>query len=69
MVNGITDKVLSHELKELETNLLITRTVYETSPPKVEYTITEHGLSLEYVLDSLRNWGVAHRRKVTEGNE
>lgn len=63
-INGISDKILAKELRDLETNQLITRTVYETFPPKVEYTITEHGLSLENVLLSLRNWGNSHRKKI-----
>lgn len=61
----ITDKVLSKELKELETNHLITRTVHDTFPPTVEYEITEHGLSLEKVIMAMKDWGLEHRKKVT----
>lgn len=63
-VNGITDKTLSKELKNLEANQLICREVYATFPPTVEYSITPHGLSLEKVLDELHFWGLAHRKKV-----
>jgi DNA-binding HxlR family transcriptional regulator len=63
-VSGITDKTLSKELKSLEANKLINRDVYNTFPPTVEYSITEHGLSLEHVLDGLHYWGLAHRKKV-----
>ena len=63
-VSGITDKTLSKELKNLEANKLITREVYDTFPPTVEYSITAHGLSLENVIDSLHFWGLAHRKKV-----
>ena len=63
-LGGITDKVLSKELKSLEANRLIERTVYDTFPPTVEYTITAHGLSLEKVLDELHYWGLAHRKKI-----
>ncbi|MBA4851368.1 helix-turn-helix transcriptional regulator [Emticicia sp. BO119] len=63
-VNGITDKTLSRELKNLETNELIKRTVHDTFPPTVEYTITEHGLSLEKVLEELHYWGLLHRKQV-----
>lgn len=63
-VNGITDKTLSKELKSLEMNKLISRNVYDTFPPTVEYAITAHGLSLEKVLDDLHFWGLAHRKKV-----
>lgn len=63
-LNGITDKTLSKELKSLEANKLITREVYDTFPPAVEYTITPHGLSLEKVLDELHFWGLSHRKEV-----
>jgi DNA-binding HxlR family transcriptional regulator len=63
-INGITDKMLSKELKELEMNQLIIRTVYDTFPPTVEYAITQHGLSLDPVILSLKNWGIHHRKKI-----
>ncbi|PRD48544.1 winged helix-turn-helix transcriptional regulator [Sphingobacterium haloxyli] len=63
-VMGITDKTLSKELKLLESNLLISRHVYDTFPPTVEYAITEHGMSLENVLKELHYWGLHHRKKV-----
>ncbi|MBV7529456.1 helix-turn-helix domain-containing protein [Chitinophaga sp. sic0106] len=63
-VSGITDKTLSKELKSLESNQLISREVYDTFPPTVEYTITPHGLSLGKVLDELHFWGLQHRKKV-----
>ncbi len=63
-INGITDKMLSRELKELEGNQIITRTVYDTFPPTVEYSITSHGMSLSKVIMSLRDWGTGHRKKI-----
>ena len=63
-VNGITDKTLSKELKSLEFNKLITREVHDSFPPRVEYSITKHGMSLEKVLDELHFWGLAHRVEV-----
>lgn len=63
-VQGITDKTLSKELKNMEANQLISRTVYDTFPPTVEYAITPHGLSLEKVLDELHFWGLLHRQHV-----
>jgi DNA-binding HxlR family transcriptional regulator len=63
-VNGITDKILSKELKSLETNKLIKRESFDTFPPTVEYSITPHGLSLEKVMDALHYWGLAHRREI-----
>lgn len=63
-VTGITDKTLSRELKSLETNQLIKREVFDTFPPKVQYSITEHGISLEKVLEELHFWGLLHRETV-----
>lgn len=63
-VNGITDKTLSKELKSLEANRLIKRQVYDTFPPAVEYSITEHGKSLEKVMEELHYWGLAHRKTI-----
>lgn len=63
-VAGITDKTLSKELKNLEGNKLLKRTVYDSFPPAVEYAITEHGKSLEKVMEELHFWGLAHRREI-----
>ena len=63
-VVGITDKMLSKELKDLEMNQLVKRTIYDTFPPTVEYSITDHGRSLKKVINELRNWGTEHRRKL-----
>ncbi len=63
-VTGITDKTLSKELKNLEANRLITRSVYDTFPPTVEYSITPHGKSLEKVMEELHYWGLAHRKEI-----
>jgi DNA-binding HxlR family transcriptional regulator len=63
-IRGITPKVLSKELKELEANQLINRVVYNLFPPHVEYSITDHGTSLDSVFISLMNWGDSHRKKI-----
>ncbi len=63
-IPGLTDKSLSKELKELEVNQLITRKVFDSFPPRVEYAITQHGRSLEKVINELRDWGNDHRRKI-----
>ena len=57
----VTDRTLSRNLKELEADGLIVRTVYPEVPPKVEYTLTERGRSLVAVLDKLCDWGEANR--------
>jgi len=63
-VEGISDKMLSKELKDLEANLLVERTVFDTFPPTVEYKITEHANTLQEVMLSLKNWGILHRKKI-----
>lgn len=63
-VPGISDKTLSKELKSLEANRLIDRAIRHAFPPMVEYSITDHGRSLEKVLDELHFWGLTHRKAV-----
>lgn len=65
-VDGISDKMLSKELKSLEVNFLVKRTVYDTFPPTVEYEITEHADTLQEVMFALTKWGKLHRKKITE---
>jgi len=63
-VDRISDKMLSKELKDLETNQLVKRTVYNTFPPAVEYSVTEHTGSLKNLIAELRDWGILHRKKI-----
>ena len=63
-IDGISDKMLSKELKDLEMNHLVKRTVYDTFPPTVEYEVTEHARTLYDVMKSLRDWGQHHRKKI-----
>jgi len=63
-IPNITDKMLSKELRDLEQNHLVKRTVYDTFPVTVEYSMTEYGKSLDKVIDELRKWGVAHRKRI-----
>ena len=63
-VEGISDKMLSKELKDLEMNHLVKRTVYDTFPPTVEYEVTKHAESLYEVMKALRDWGLNHRKKI-----
>lgn len=59
----VSDKTLSQNLKELEADGLIIRTVYPQIPPKVEYSLSEKGKSLMLVLDQLCIWGEENRNK------
>lgn len=56
-INGITHKMLSQQLKELESDGIIKRDEYPEIPPKVEYSLTEKGFTLIPVLKSMVNWG------------
>ncbi|MBQ6591500.1 MAG: helix-turn-helix transcriptional regulator [Solobacterium sp.] len=60
-LKNVADKTLSQNLKELEADDLIIRTVYPQIPPKVEYALTERGHSLVSVLDKLCDWGNENR--------
>jgi DNA-binding HxlR family transcriptional regulator len=64
-VPKITTRVLSKELKELEANQLIKRTVYDAFPVLIEYTITEYCNTLHPVIDAMWAWGEAHRKRIT----
>jgi DNA-binding HxlR family transcriptional regulator len=61
---GITQKMLTQELRAMEENGLVKRKVYPVVPPKVEYSLTEYGKTLEPILKSMRLWGEKHRQKV-----
>ncbi len=62
-VGNISQKVLTANLRSMEENGLLTRKVYPEVPPRVEYTLTETGLSLRPVLDALSSWGAEYKRK------
>ncbi|MGM9988054.1 MAG: winged helix-turn-helix transcriptional regulator [Bacillaceae bacterium] len=60
LVPGITQKMLTTQLRELEHEDIISRKVYPQIPPKVEYSITEYGKSLSPILCAMHRWGEAH---------
>ena len=57
---GITQKMLTKQLRELEEEDIIKRVVYPQVPPKVEYSITEYGKTLEPILADMHEWGMKH---------
>jgi DNA-binding HxlR family transcriptional regulator len=61
-VVGISEKVLIQQLRDLEAERLVSRTVEQTVPPRVEYTLTAHGRTLCDVVERMARWGGAHRR-------
>ncbi|MDD7886762.1 helix-turn-helix domain-containing protein [Flavivirga sp. 57AJ16] len=63
-IKGISPKVLSNELKDLEMNFLIKRIVYPSSPVSIIYESTAYSHTLKNVLEELSTWGKNHRDKV-----
>nr|WP_244183264.1 helix-turn-helix domain-containing protein [Polaribacter sejongensis] len=57
-IEGISNKMFTQTVRELEKDGLISRKVYPVVPPKVEYTLTKRGQSLEGILRSLDKWGL-----------
>lgn len=66
VVEGISAKVLSAELKELELNGFVKRNVFTGTPVVVEYELTDYSQTLHEVLDALSQWGAMHREKIRQ---
>lgn len=65
-ITGISSKVLANELKDLELNDFVTRTVYQTNPVSIIYEATAYSRTLKEVLRELSAWGEQHREKVKQ---
>ena len=61
-IKGVTAKMLTQQLRELESSQLIHREVFPIIPPKVEYSLTELGRSLLPILVAMRDWGADYMR-------
>jgi DNA-binding HxlR family transcriptional regulator len=59
-ISGITQKMLTQQLREMEKDGVINRKVYAQVPPKVEYSLTEKGKSLKPILGAMCDWGMEH---------
>jgi DNA-binding HxlR family transcriptional regulator len=64
---GVSEKMLTQHLREMEEDGLVHREVYAEVPPRVEYSLTEHGRTLNQALGPLGTWGVERIRR--EGSE
>ena len=62
-IGHVSQKVLTAQLRDMEASGLVSRRVYAEVPPRVEYTLTELGRSLEPVLDALRHWGGEYKAR------
>lgn len=65
-LNGITEKMLAQQLRDLESAGLINRKLYGEVPPRVEYSLSEFGKSIEPIMDKFAEWGVSNKDKITE---
>ena len=61
---GISQKVLTDSLRAMETDGIVIRTVFAEVPPRVEYSLSDLGMSMKPILDSLANWGTDYRKQV-----
>ncbi|WP_443741696.1 winged helix-turn-helix transcriptional regulator [Tractidigestivibacter sp.] len=66
-VGHISQKVLTSQLRTMEEAGLVHREVFAEVPPRVEYSLTPLGRSLQPVLDSLRDWGTKYKRHLSDG--
>lgn len=63
-LEGISQKVLTDSLRQMEADGIITRTVYPEVPPRVEYALSELGESMRPILDSMQAWGNSYKAKM-----
>lgn len=64
-VGSISQKVLTQNLREMESSGLVVRKVYAEVPPRVDYTLTETGYSLQPILDSMVEWGTSYKNNLS----
>lgn len=65
-LEGISQKVLTDSLRSMESDGIITRTIYPEVPPKVEYSLSELGESMRPILNSLEQWGNAYKSTIEQ---
>jgi len=63
-LDGISQKVLTDNLRSMEEDGIITRTVYPEVPPRVEYALSELGETMRPILDSMEQWGIEYKNKI-----
>ena len=62
-IGSVSQKVLTAQLRDMEQSGLVNRKVYAEVPPRVEYSLTELGKSLQPILDAMSNWGEGYKEK------
>lgn len=63
---GISQKVLTDSLRSMETDRIITRTVYPEVPPKVVYSLSELGESMRPIIKAMETWGISYKQQLQE---
>ena len=66
LMPNITQKMLTQQLRELEADGVVVRTVFEQVPPKVIYSLSDYGWSLKPILDAMCAWGECHIEQIGE---
>ncbi|MBE7637351.1 hypothetical protein GUA87_10885 [Sneathiella sp. P13V-1] len=59
-IDGVTQRMLTQQLRELEEDKVVARKVYAEVPPRVEYSLTAYGRTLEPIMIAMRDWGAEH---------
>lgn len=67
-LEGISQKVLTDSLRSMESDGIITRTVYPEVPPRVEYALSELGESMRPIIESMESWGLNYKKLVESEN-
>ena len=68
-LEGISQKVLTDSLRSMESDGIITRTVYPEVPPRVEYALSELGESMRPILDAMQAWGTEYKTTLNKSNQ
>ena len=63
-INGVSQKMLTQPLRQLETDGLIVRKIYPEVPPRFEYSLTELGQTLKPIFDAMQNWGICYLEQI-----
>jgi len=63
-INGVTERMLARQLRELEADRIVNRKVYREVPPRVEYSLTDMGKGLIPILKDLRDWGADYEQRM-----
>lgn len=64
-LDGISQKVLTDSLRSMEADGIITRTVFPEVPPRVEYSLSELGKSMQPIIDSMEQWGLSYQKNMS----